>query len=104
MKKIDIYKFDKFWLGFSVGIIAPVITLSVVYIVTFDNYTIHDFIYFLKTMRVMTKLFSLCVLPNLLCFFLFIWPNLLKGAKGVLTATVILALVILSVQFILKAI
>jgi hypothetical protein len=46
----------------------------------------------------MTKLFSLCVLPNLGLFFLFLWPDFNKAAKGVVTATFLVAIVIVIIQ------
>jgi hypothetical protein len=94
-----IQKLDKLWLGLLLGLIAPVVTLIIVFCVTFKNYNIPEFFHFLKTMRVMSKLFSLCLLPNLGLFFLFIWPNNLKGAKGVLSATIVVAAFILVIQY-----
>lgn len=92
---------DNFFLGLALGIAAPIITLFIVYFVTFDNYTLKEFFEFLKTMRVLTKLFSLCVVPNLGVFFLFVWPNYLKGARGTLTATFLTAFVVIAIQFLL---
>jgi len=93
-------KIDKFWLGFILGIITPVITLVIVFFHTFSNYSVKEFFDFLQTMRILTKLFSLCVLPNLGVFFLFIWGDLLHGSRGVLAATFFVAIVILIIQFI----
>ncbi len=92
-------KLDKIKIGFIAGILAPTLTLCIVYLYTFDNYTIKEFFHFLKTMRVLTKLFSLCVLPNLAVFFLFLWPNFLKGARGTLLATFFIAVIIILIQF-----
>lgn len=98
--KLKLSKFDNFIVGFVLGLIAPVLTLFIVYFVTFENYTIDEFFHFLKTMKVLTKLFSLCVVPNLAIFFLFVWPNFLKGAKGTLSATFLIAVVIIIIQVI----
>lgn len=92
-------KFDKTGLGLSLGIIAPIITLVVVYLYSFDGYSVKEFFTFLSTMRVMTKLFSLCLLPNLLVFFTFIWGDLMRGARGVLMATILIAVIVMIIQF-----
>ena len=92
---------DKTWLGFILALLAPIITLAIVFVYKFDNYTLDEFIDFLKSMHIMSKLFSLCVIPNLGLFFLFIWGNLLRGSRGVLAATFVVTFAIIVVQYIL---
>jgi hypothetical protein len=94
-------KLDKFWLGFILAILVPVLTLSITYHHTFGNQNISEFFQFLRDRQIMSKLFSLCVLPNLGLFFLYIWGNFLKGARGVLAATIFVALFVVYVQFVL---
>jgi hypothetical protein len=89
-------KFDKIWLGAALGICAPVITLIIVYVYSFDGYSVKQFFHFLTTMHILTKLLSLCALSNLGVFFIFIWLNLMKGARGVLISTMLVALIICS--------
>jgi hypothetical protein len=91
-------KADKFWIGLAGALLVPIITLSITYFHTFSNYSIKEFYNFLLTFRVMTKLFSLCVVPNLALFFLFLWPDFNKAAKGVVTSTFIIAVVIVIIQ------
>jgi len=95
-----IKKLDKFRIGFITGLIIPVCTLTIVYIYKFyPSYTIKEFFDFLETMHITTKLFSLCVLPNLGLFFLFLWGDLNKGARGALGATIITAIIVVIIQF-----
>ena len=91
-------RFDKTWIGFIFGLSAPVITLGIVFLTTFNGYSYTEFIYFLSTMHIMTKLFSLCVLSNLAIFFLYIWGNLMSGARGVLAATLLIAMIVAFIQ------
>jgi hypothetical protein len=93
-------RFDNIYLGFVLGVLVPITTLAIVYVHTFHNYSVKEFFYYIKTMNIMTKLFSLCVIPNLGLFFLFIWPNYLKSARGVLTATFLVAFFVVIVQII----
>ena len=94
-------RLNKFWLGFILGIAAPLITLIITYYVTFDNYTLEEFYKFLLQFRILTKLLSLCVLPNLGIFFLFLYPDFRRAAMGTLTATFSLAVIIILLQAIL---
>ena len=89
-------KLDNIWFGVVLGICAPIITLIIVYFSSFDDYTIKQFFHFLTTMHILTKLLSLCALSNLGVFFVFIWLNLMKGARGVLLSTMLVALIICS--------
>ncbi len=91
-------RFDTFWLGFSLAFIAPFITFYIVYVLKFDDYTIKEFLHFLQVMRITTKLLSLCALPNLGIFFLYIWLDFLKGARGVLAATFAMAFIIVGLM------
>jgi hypothetical protein len=91
-------KADQFWLGFIMAILVPIITLTITYFYTFTNYKVEEFFHFLLTFKVMTKLFSLCVLPNLGLFFLFLWPDFNRAAKGVVTSTFMVAVVIIIIQ------
>jgi hypothetical protein len=95
-------KFNKFVIGLIPGLLVPFGTLIIIFFHSFENYSVRDFFSFLKTMEIMTKLFSLCVLPNLGVFFIFIWLNYLKSARGVLAATFIVAFIILAIQLLLK--
>jgi len=99
MKRLE--KLDKPWIGFIFAIIVPIITLSITYYHTFGNQNISEFFRFLHDRNIMSKLFSLCVLPNLALFFFYIWGNFLKGARGVLAATIVVAIFIVFVQFVL---
>lgn len=90
---------DNILFGFVLGLLTPIITLIVVYFYSFEGYTLEEFIQFLKKMRIISKLFSLCVIPNLAIFFLFLWPNFLKGARGTLLATFLIAIVVIIIQF-----
>jgi len=49
---------------------------------------------------VLPKIISLCLLPNLLLFFIFIWTNKLKAGKGVITSMFVYGLVILILKII----
>ena len=83
MKNWDL---DKVWFGFLLGIIAPMIIFWLYYIFA-DQYT-------LKRVNV-----SLCMVINLLPFYLTLNRHLYKATKGVLAATMVWAAVIAYLSF-----
>jgi hypothetical protein len=50
-------------------------------------------------MGLLSKLLSLSAIPNLLLFFVFIWTNRPFSARGVIFATLVVALVMLVLKF-----
>ena len=50
-------------------------------------------------LKLFSAFISLCALPDMLVFFLFIWSNRLIGARGVLTAIFILTLIVVIFKF-----
>jgi hypothetical protein len=94
-------RYDLVKLGFALGVIVPIISFFIVYKIKFDGFTLREFYDFLITMNALPKLLSLMVIPNLLVFFIFIWTDHLFGARGVLAATVLDAIVIFALKIFL---
>ena len=67
--------------------------------IVFKSYDFFDFLFRSFLLGVHFKLISICVFPNLLAFFIFIWTNYLKSARGVLLATFIYAFIIFIGKF-----
>ncbi|HYX07088.1 MAG TPA: hypothetical protein VE912_10190 [Bacteroidales bacterium] len=88
-------------LGLAGGLIVPVIVLFLVFFIKFDDYSLGQYFYFLFRMQVLTNVLSLCVIPNLALFFIFIWINKMMSARGVLLATFIFAFLIFGIKFLL---
>lgn len=96
MKDIDL---DKLWIGFFAGLLAPVLTFVFYYLINYRNMPVYRFINYLKLGDTYTSIITLCLLANLGVFYLFIWKNKYKGARGVLGATFIWAAVIMYLKF-----
>jgi hypothetical protein len=79
-------------LGLILGVLAPALTMLIVYLVGFTDYEFNELIDLLVSKRVFTKIISLCVIPNLALFFLFLNKNYFYSARGILLATVLFAL------------
>jgi hypothetical protein len=94
-------RYDDVRLGLAAGLVVPLITILVFYLVRFNHLSLVEFFSTLISRNILSSLLSLCVIPNLLVFFIFIWTNMLLLARGVLMATFVFAAVILIVKYIL---
>ncbi len=86
-------------LGTVLGIAWPVVVMVVFYFLEFANYPLDIFFNKLMEMRLFSKFVSVCIYPNLLLFFIFIWKNRLYSARGVLLATILLGLFVMILKF-----
>ena len=85
-------KMDSGLLGFTCGMLAPVFTLMIFYLVRYSHLSFQSFITdVLAANDILTSSISLCVIANLLVFFIFIWTNRNLSARGVLFSTFIYA-------------
>ena len=86
-------------MGLATGIIVPVVVMLCYWQLKFGPMTAGQFIDFLILGKVYTPLISLCVLGDLVAFFIFIWRNLYFLARGVMFATFIYAGLIFWLKF-----
>lgn len=84
--------------GLIPGLILPVITLLVIWSIRYEG-TLGEFLSSFQRIRILSKVLSLSTIPNLLLFFLFIWTDRTFSARGVIFATLVLALVMLVLKF-----
>ena len=94
-------KINSTLLGTIIGIVVPVLSIFLAYLVRFqDEMTIKEFIDSLLIHRVYTKVMALGVyFGNIVFFFLFIKTDLLKAARGVLLATILYSFAIMVFRF-----
>ena len=88
-------------LGLATGLLVPLITVLIFYQVRFSHLDIREFLSTMISKEILSSILSLCVIPNLLAFFIFIWTNMLYLARGVLMATFVFALVVVAVKYFL---
>lgn len=92
-------KIDNLKLGLLFGIVAPVLTMLVIYLVQFSDYNLNELVDILVAKKVFTKIVSLCVIPNLALFFFFLNKNYYRSARGILSATIIFAIFVFISKF-----
>lgn len=91
-------RFDHMLYGLIPGIVLPVISLLGFWMVRSDE-GFFDFLAHSQQFEMLPKLLSLCAIPNLLLFFVFIWTNRIFSARGVILATLIVGFVMLILKF-----
>ncbi len=82
------------WIGFVSGMAAPVLTFAIYVKIKFPNEEITDVYTSISQLGLLSVIISLTVFVNLLVFFLFIWMNADRAAKGVLGATFLYAFIV----------
>ncbi len=91
-------RYDSVALGLIAGLVLPVLTLVVIWIIRYEG-GLGEFLSSFRQMSMLSKVISLAAIPNLLLFFLFIWTNRIFSARGVIFATLVVAMVMLVIKF-----
>lgn len=91
-------KLDSMGLGLICGLLLPLLTLIVLWQVRYDM-GLAEFLSSFQRIGALSKIISLSVIPNLLLFFVFIWTNRSFSARGVIFATLIVAMIMLLIKF-----
>jgi len=94
-----ISKYNRLWIGLIPGLLVPMISFFVFSI--FKSKTIHIILYikFVMSFSVLSKILSLCVIPNLAVFYFFINKEFYYSARGVILATLIWAIFIVIILY-----
>ena len=84
--------------GLIGGLALPMVTLVIIWLVRYEG-GFGEFLSSFQRMGALSKVISLSVIPNLLLFFLFIWTNRTFSARGVIFATLVVAMIMLILKF-----
>lgn len=90
---------DNIPLGLILGIVIPLLTLIFINAESNRHLDMFTFLSKLHHRGKLSGLLSLCAIPNLGLFFLFMWKNNYRSSKGVMMATVILVLIVFGFKF-----
>ncbi len=91
--------FDKLYIGLILGLLIPLISFYVFFLIKNTSLTFGKFVEYLGNSGVIPQSVTLGVIPNLLIFFIFIWTHRYLSARGVIVATMIYTVVILAVKY-----
>jgi hypothetical protein len=100
--EIVIFKKDNLRLGLVLGLVAPIISLVIYYLVKFyPTFSIKDFFDFLRTNKSQITAVSVpCLVLNIALFTYYINSHKDSTAKGIFAATLIYAIIALLFKFI----
>jgi hypothetical protein len=96
-----IKKFDNLAAGIIVGIIVPALFYYFFVYPTIKHYSFLGSLYVDLIVKMLPMFLSRCVFPNALLFFILLWTDMAKTAKGVLIVTGIITAVLLFINFVL---
>ena len=92
-KGSPLIRFDNVKLGVAIGILSPMVTFLIYYLIFHHRMFFFNFLDYLKTGDIFVSTLSLCVFAsNLLLFFCCIWTNRDKTARGIVLATFLYAI------------
>jgi hypothetical protein len=101
--------YNTFWFGITTGILIQALAFFFILVLnkSLIGYTERSAFEFLNylldyeagTSEVIPKLLSLAAIADLALFFLYIWTEQLKSARGVIASALILGLVIVYLKF-----
>ena len=92
-------RLNKFWIGLALGIVLPLITFILVYLIGYSKTPLEDFLEFAFVIRALPKILSMCAIPNLAIFYLFLNKEYWYATRGVITATILCTLVVVVIKF-----
>jgi len=93
-------KYDSISIGILSGIVLPFIILIILMSIRKADYPFFEYLKMTQQVGALPKLISLCLIPNLALFFIFIKLDFLKTARGVLLSMFIAGLVIVILKLI----
>ncbi len=100
-----IYKYDRTWIGILLGLLVPTLGIVIVYILSVINHfttgdkivSIPTLVSNINSLLLLTKFLSVGCILNLGVFFLFINRDYFNIARGIIFATMIVAMPIMFV-------
>ncbi|MEI6050361.1 MAG: hypothetical protein WCS03_15780 [Bacteroidota bacterium] len=92
-------KNDKVLTGLVSGLLLPLIAGLIIYIFSPGHLSIPEYLARIAKADIITHSISLCVFPNILIFLMFNRFDMLRASRGVLTMTIIWAVIVFGVKF-----
>ena len=94
-------RWNKFWIGLALGIFLPLATFFLVYQIGYSNTSFSEFLKFAFVMGALAKILSMCAIPNLAIFYLFLNKDYWRATRGVIAATFLCTLGVVIIKFLL---
>lgn len=95
---MNIRKYDTVLTGFLSGLLLPFIVGFFIYLFSGTSQSLRSFLERLADSDIITHTISLCVFPNIVIFLLFNRFDMLRASRGVLTVTILWAILVFTVK------
>ena len=92
-------RWNKFWIGLALGILLPVAFFFGVYLFVYSKTPFGEFLEYAFVMKALPKIFSLCVIPNLGVFYIFLNKEYWLTTRSVIAATLLCTLFVVVIKF-----
>ena len=92
---------NKFWIGLIIGMVLPLVCFSLVFLIGYSETPFGEFLEYAFVMKALPKILSLCTIPNLAVFYLFLNKEYWYGTRGIIAATLLCTLVVVVIKFVL---
>jgi hypothetical protein len=86
--------------GLITGIVLPFLFFLLILLVKKGAFSMAVYFREMHEIGALPRLLSLCLLPNLLLFFIFMWLDWLKSARGVILSMFVVGVVIIVLKII----
>jgi hypothetical protein len=94
-------KYDKFLVGFVGGLLLPLLTGFIVYLITAHGTPLHTYLFRIRYTGIATHAVTLCVFSNIIIFLIFNRFDMLRAAKGTLAITITWAIMVYGIKLLL---
>ena len=92
-------RLNNFWIGLALGIVLPLFVILFIYLFGYSNKTFSEFLAAAIIRKVLPKILSLCVIPNLAVFYFFLNKEFWYATRGVIAATLLCTISIVIIKF-----
>jgi hypothetical protein len=92
-------KYDRQITGLISGIIFPCVIGIIIFLFSSGDISLGSYLSRLKESNIVTHSITLCVFPNIFVFLIFTRFDMLKAARGMVTITIIWAIIVFAVKF-----
>ncbi|MDR2039889.1 MAG: hypothetical protein LBQ60_18360 [Bacteroidales bacterium] len=91
-------RWNKLWIGLVSGIALPLLLFFIFYLIMYAHIPFGEYLVYSAKMRALPKILSLCAIPNLIIFYLFLNKEYWYATRGIIAATLLLTLGVVAVK------
>ena len=94
-------KYDRVATGVISGLLLPFIIALLIFLFAKGDHNLQSWLKKIAESDIVTHIITLCVFPNILIFLLFNHFDMLRASRGVLAITILWAVLVFGVKFLL---